>query len=790
MRNPTRLFQEFSVKYKIVLPLIGFASGILLSEHIGNVWMVIAVLAPLTGLPSLFLPGFRFLLFIPLGLLFSMAPLLSTGSSVTDFSGRRIDVEGTLYRAPESRERGSRLFLKADYVLEKGEFSPVSGKAIIFTSERVEGLAYGDRIRVIGIKLAPFRTYRNPGAFDLKKYYGRQGVYLSGFTEGESRIISFGRDKSYSRVLYYLDRVRQRFGNFVRDNFPSPESEILNAVTIGENGGIPRDLRTEFSRAGVAHVLAISGLHVGAVAIVFFLLIKWILKRSEYFLLRFKVPSLAAALTILPVFLYTAVAGFSTSAVRAFIMISLFLLSIILGRDEKKINTLAAAAFIILVWHPWSIFELSFQLSFAAVFGILLVHIFYPFKFGTLKDDFVSLLKTTCAATFATLPFIVNSFGILPAVSIPANLVFVPFVELLIVPLGLVSFLVFLVSPLLAGPLLSLSIFFVKMLVFGIGKLSLTPYFSLNIPPLDTISWVLFALTGIALLVMGKLARLKLLFPLILFAFVLSLIHPLIIKPGRGDLNAYFLDAGENKSIAFFELPDGEKILIDGGFSKYGSSGYIERTVAGRFLITSGVRRIDYLILTSTGRNHISGAKYLLDTFEVKNFWTNGGKLDGELWEIIHNKKIEWKNLQSLEEQNLPENSTIKILKPGDGFFIEDSSFPQPVALMLNFKNEKFLLGESLNNERVQNELSRIYGGGIKSSVLYIRNIRIDESFLRFLRTVSPRVLVTDRITQRTDFGSPVSVFQTGSDGAVKITTNGSGLGVKTYNGESLVNLQ
>ena len=91
----------------------------------------------------------------------------------------------------------------------------------------------------------------------------------------------------------------------MRTNFQSPESEILNAITIGEKRGIPQDTRTEFSKAGVAHVLAISGLHVGAVALAFYFLIKWLLKRSEYMLLRFQVPRLAAALTILPIFLYT-----------------------------------------------------------------------------------------------------------------------------------------------------------------------------------------------------------------------------------------------------------------------------------------------------------------------------------------------------------------------------------------------------------------------------------------------------------------------------------------------------
>ena len=265
-------------------------------------------------------------------------------------------------------------------------------------------------------------------------------------------------------------------------------------------------------------MLSISGLHVGAIAVVFFLLIKWLLKRSEYLMLRFKVVRIAAALTILPLFFYTAVAGFNTPAVRAFLMISVFFLAIIAGRNENKINTLGVAAFIILLWHPWSLFELSFQLSFAAVLGILLAHKYFPFRFGTLRDKAATLIKTTCAATFATFPLIINSFGILPVVSIPANMIMVPLVELLIVPLGLLSFLAFMISGHIAEPLISVNIHFIRMMVFGIGKLLEIPYSSLTIPPLSVPSLVLFAALGVSVLLSGKQRMLRYCLPFLAIA--------------------------------------------------------------------------------------------------------------------------------------------------------------------------------------------------------------------------------------------------------------------------------
>jgi competence protein ComEC len=126
------------------------------------------------------------------------------------------------------------------------------------------------------------------------------------------------------------------FGNFVRKKSPFPQSEILNALTIGDQGSVPSELRNQFSKSGINHIISISGLHVAAVALVFYVMIKWILKRSEFLLLRFQVPRLKAALTIIPVFMYMALAGFATPAVRASIMAAVYLISIVIGRGEIK----------------------------------------------------------------------------------------------------------------------------------------------------------------------------------------------------------------------------------------------------------------------------------------------------------------------------------------------------------------------------------------------------------------------------------------------------------------------
>ncbi len=279
-------------------------------------------------------------------------------------------------------------------------------------------------------------------------------------------------------------------------------------------------------------------------------------------------PRLAAGMTILPIFLYTAVAGFSTSTVRAFIIISLYLLSIVIGKEEYRVNTLCAAALIILLWHPWSLFELSFQLSFVAVFGILIAHKFYPFKFNTFKDKFYSLTKTTIAATLITFPLIANSFGILPLVSIPANLILVPLVEVIIVPMSLLSFIGYLVSPALAGVFISVNIFFIEMLSFGVETVLRVPYSSLTIPPMNFMSWAMFFLIVALIILNSVYPKIKYIIPLIILGFVVSLVSPYPGKSSNGILDISFLDVGARKSLVVVKLPSNKNIIIDGGVLK------------------------------------------------------------------------------------------------------------------------------------------------------------------------------------------------------------------------------
>ena len=130
-------------------------------------------------------------------------------------------------------------------------------------------------------------------------------------------------------------------------------------------------MKEHFIVTGIAHLLAISGDHLGIVALLSFSLLIWILKRSEFLLLSISVKKWAAGLTIPCILLYTFIAGGGISVIRATIMVIIFFLSILFNRERNLLHTLALAAFLILIFSPPSLFDVSFQLSFLAVLSIL-----------------------------------------------------------------------------------------------------------------------------------------------------------------------------------------------------------------------------------------------------------------------------------------------------------------------------------------------------------------------------------------------------------------------------------
>ncbi len=355
--------------------------------------------------------------------------------------------------------------------------------------------------------------------------------------------------------------------------------------------------------------------------------VKWLLKRSEYLTVSFIVPKIAALATIPAVFLYSLLAGFGNSSVRAAIMAAVYLTALVSGRHDDRLNALAAAAILILLPSPGALFEASFILSFSAVLGILLA----LNRFGAKKekipeperktlgrktaDAASAILFTTGAATIATLPFVINMFGVLPVMTFPANIIAMP-VALAMVPLCIVSLSVFAVTGFVPGFILdTLSLLASLLMQTAETFSSVTP--APNVPAFETRTFVLFYLFAAScLLVRG--GRKNLVAALVLGICLTASAGYDLRSPGGKEIEASFFDAGR-KNIALFTFRDGKTVLIKGGFSRKARSGFIDRAVVSPALLKKRITKTDILVLLSNDRSQLNGAVGLIEKNGVEN---------------------------------------------------------------------------------------------------------------------------------------------------------------------------
>ncbi|MDX1709281.1 MAG: ComEC/Rec2 family competence protein, partial [Desulfobacterales bacterium] len=254
------------------------------------------------------------------------------------------------------------------------------------------------------------------------------------------------------------DAFRTRISSIIEDSGQGSSVGVLKALIVGDRSAISRPLRDAFNRAGVGHLLAISGLHIGIVASVAFFFFKWLLAYINPLLWTASTRKSAALMSLLPVVLYGIVAGFSPSTQRAVIMVGIFLMTFLFEREHDLINTLALAALAILMIYPPSLFSISFQLSFMAVlsiiFGLNCLQRYRPDPDLTIQNGVGLKLKKRLMTFFfvslfaigGTLPLTMFYFNQISLVGILANFLVVPLVGFIVVPVGLLAAFVSTVS--------------------------------------------------------------------------------------------------------------------------------------------------------------------------------------------------------------------------------------------------------------------------------------------------------------------------------------------------------
>jgi competence protein ComEC len=275
--------------------------------------------------------------------------------------------EGTLIDEGEGEVRGQMDVETERVILPDKTVEIVSGLRVSLYGKRREDydqhvriFRYGQRLR-FPIKLHPPRNFRNPGAFDHQQYLSDQGIVALGSVKTERVELLAGF--SGNRAALWRTRIHRSIIEKVHSLWSPAQAGLVDAMVIGEDAFVSRDLRVDFQRSGTYHVLVVSGMNVGILAFV----TCWVLRR-----LRFS-ELLASVVTLLLAVAYALLTGVGAPIWRATLMLALYLGARLLYREKSMLNAIGAAGLGLLVLNPQVLFGPSFQLTFLCVLLIVAV---------------------------------------------------------------------------------------------------------------------------------------------------------------------------------------------------------------------------------------------------------------------------------------------------------------------------------------------------------------------------------------------------------------------------------
>ena len=348
----------------LVYPAGAWVGGILLGAHFDLPPVIILVgLAPLPFIHR-FHHYRKTLILVSLCLLAAGGRALRYGLSrpvigetrVASYNGvDDIALQGMVAEIPEITERSRQLRLAVSELAADGEWREVSGTVLITTS-RYPDYDYGDEIQVSGSLEAP-QPFND---FDYPAYLARQGIYSTLYYP-EITVVAQGQGPPAPTLI---NNLRQHLSQNLIRVLPEPQAALAQAIVLGIRDNIPDSLSGDFNRTGTAHLLAISGLHLSILAGIMVSFGRRLLGRRHY---------LYVWLTLAVIWLYALITGMHPPVIRAAVMVSIFLAGEFLGRQRSALTALALTAIIMVAIEPEILWSASFQMSFTAMAGLILI---------------------------------------------------------------------------------------------------------------------------------------------------------------------------------------------------------------------------------------------------------------------------------------------------------------------------------------------------------------------------------------------------------------------------------
>lgn len=612
---------------------------------------------------------------------------------------------------------------------------------------------------VMNVTLYSFPERRNIHEFD----YG-EWLLKNGFS-GHGEIIKIIEQKPPTGLSWSY--IREGIQHNVDTIFDEKVAPLAKALLLGYKQELHADTKVHFARSGLSHIMAVSGLHVGFIIAPFWLLIPflWRSKYGKWFGL--------IGVTILLVG-YAGITGFSASVSRAALMAWFLTYGKLFHKLRNSVNLTAVAAIIILMIQPNQLFDVGFQLSFSAVFIILLVmphaQMIIPqkYRFGVIGGG-LTIMLVSVVVQIGIFPILVYYFGEFAVAGPIANTLVLPFLTI-VVPVGL---LLSIVGPVAINVVQTVATpigFMLNWIEFVANSLGSRTGSFISVQQVSVVVFFIWAL------LIGTIASIRI--PRIRWKMVvgllcminLFLIERILEKSGANNMVVTFLDVGQGDAI-HIKTPGGKHILIDAGrWSPMGNSG--ERVLLPYFE-HKGINELDAVLLSHPHADHIGGMPDLLQQIDIQSIYESDLSYESELYKTMHQYVVE-KDISVYQ----PKAGEIIDIDPAIRIFVigpekETSGSGNPNNRSLAFKlvyGETSMLFTGDAEEKQEKEIAGRYGNFLKSDLYKIGHHSSNTSSnIDLLEVAMPEISVAS-LAFRNVFGHP------GSDAIKRLTNIGTDL--------------
>ncbi|MCX7781702.1 MAG: ComEC/Rec2 family competence protein, partial [Negativicutes bacterium] len=530
-------------------------------------------------------------------------------SDISRYTGQTVSAVAIVDAIPETVPLGEGL-RRVKYILDVrqvmdsgGIVRPASGKLIatVRQDERFAIARYGDRVVFTGL-VAAIHTYQNPGAYDYVAAQKRKGITARASISSENWAIVEHKPGAFwaEKLADWRTEVKQA----MLAAMTPEQSAILTGMLFGGYEGIPQNVVKDFAATGLIHILSVSGTHIALVGGA----ILWLGRAAR--LRRSFIVLMAAAAIVL----YSMLAGFTPPVVRSAVMGLVALLAVLLGRGKDAAAALALSALAMLIHTPGLLYDLSFQLSFAATAGLVFLYPATVQKLTSLTGMHglaAAGLAVTFAAQLSVLPLLAWYFNSLSLSAFAANVLIVPIVEAIVI-IGLAGAILVSFWGLAASALFALCELSISIVMTATAALAALPGSSIYLPPVSLAGSVLYYLLvawvyGYTPRFMPPPVQIFRRWPrtagaVMLIAVAAGVLYCITPRP----VAVHFIDVGQGDAV-LVTTPHGRSVLIDTGGAPGDSTFDIGERVVVPYLKHYGVLSLDYLILSHGHQDHAGG---------------------------------------------------------------------------------------------------------------------------------------------------------------------------------------